>query len=416
MTGTPPTLVDLVVATLGDGDPDGPLPGPAPTPDDGAWVWRADPPLPSVGSGPLDGVRLGVKDIVAVAGRRRGAGSAQRSGAPPETADAPVVTAMRSAGAVVVGATKLHEFAFGVTGINAVDGTPTNPAAPGRVPGGSSSGSAAAVAAGEADVAIGTDTGGSCRIPAACCAVVGYKPTRGAITTEGVLPLAPSLDHVGWLVRDTTLLGPLADVFRLRAAAPTRPLRRVGVHRGSVDPADEVVVDALVTVVDRLRRSGVEVVDVDWPDAAASFAASTAVMFAEAAHVHRRMLAERPDAYGADVRARLEHGTGIGLVTYLRGRDELERLTHRCRAVLADVDVVIGSTMPIVPPTITEAGDTALAARMVANTRLANLTGLPAVSIPVPGTALPVGVQIEGPDDGTVIAAAELLAGVLAVG
>lgn len=414
MTRPAPTLHDLVVAALGEGEPGAPYPGTAPTPDDTAWVWRADPPLPPLGDGPLRGVRLGVKDIVAVAGRRRGAGSAQRSGAPVETVDAPVVTALRSAGATVVGATKLHEFAFGVTGSNAVDGTPTNPAAPGRVPGGSSSGSAAAVAAGEADVAIGTDTGGSCRIPAACCAVVGYKPTRGAITTEGVLPLAPSLDHVGWLVRDTTLLGPLADVFGLRTSAPARVLRRVGLHRGSVDPGDPVVVDALATVVDRLRRSGVDVVEVDWPDATASFAASTAVMFAEAAHVHRRMLAERPDAYGPDVRARLEVGRAIDLPTYLRGRDELERLTHRCHAVLGTVDVVIGSTLPIVPPTIAEAGDTALAARLVANTRLANLTGLPAVSIPVPGTTLPVGVQIEGPNDATVIAAAEVLAALLA--
>jgi len=410
------TLVDLVVAALGAGDPAPALPGPPPTGDDGAWVWRADPPLPPTGDGPLRGVRLGVKDIVAVAGHPRRAGSAVRSGAPSETADAPVVAALRAAGALVVGSAKLHEFAFGVTGINAVDGTPTNPAAPGRVPGGSSSGSAVAVGGGEADVAIGTDTGGSCRIPAACCGVVGYKPTRGAVTTEGVLALAPSLDHVGWLVRDVRLLRPLAEVLRIVGPPPSPAVRRIGVHQGSADLADPVVVGALDRVVDRLRRAGLEVVDVDWPTAAESFAASTAVMFAEAAHVHRRMLSERPDLYGADVRTRLEHGTQIDLPTYLRGREELERLTHRCRGVLTIVDVVIGTTMPIVPPTIAEAADPALAARLVANTRLANRTGLPAVSVPVPGTPPPVGLQIEGPDDATVIDTAARFVDLLAEG
>ncbi|MEZ5266155.1 MAG: amidase family protein [Acidimicrobiales bacterium] len=113
----------------------------------------------------------------------------------------------------MVGTTKLHEFAFGVTGINEWDGTAANPAAPGRVPGGSSSGSAAAVAAGEADVALGTDTGGSCRIPAACCAVVGYKPSFGAVDTDGVFPLSPTLDHVGWLATDVATARRVAEAL-----------------------------------------------------------------------------------------------------------------------------------------------------------------------------------------------------------
>ncbi len=395
-------------------------------PDDGAWVWRAEPPLPATGSGPLDGWRLGVKDLIDVAGHPVRGGSAARAGAPAASADAPVVATLRAAGAVIVGATKLHEFAFGVTGRNATDGTAANPAAPGRVPGGSSSGSAAAVAAGEADVALGTDTGGSCRIPAACCAVVGFKPSFGSVSTAGVLPLSPSLDHVGWLSRTVgqavalaAVLGVVEGWDRSGGATGSRPIRRIGVHRrglagGTADGGEDPVVSAgFEAALERLRAAGVELVDVDWPTGEDAFPASTAIMFTEASALHRRSLADAGARYGIDVRTRLVQGAGFDPDSYVLARSAQVALRARCLAVLAGVDAVVGPTLPAVPPLLDEAVDPAVAARLVANTRLANLTGLPAVSVPVPGTVLPVGVQVEARSDGAALAAAALLEGVL---
>ena len=151
--------------------------------------------------GCLEDFTVAVKDLVSVAGHRMTAGSSLRSEVPPEPADADVVFQLRSEGAVLIGTTALHEFAFGVTGINHHTGTPINPRAPSGIPGGSSSGSAVAVAQGAARVAIGTDTGGSVRIPAALCGVIGFKPRYGSYSLHGVYPLAVSLDHVGVIAR-----------------------------------------------------------------------------------------------------------------------------------------------------------------------------------------------------------------------
>ena len=369
--------------------------------DDGPWTWRADPPVPPTGHGPLDGVRLGVKDLITVAGRPLGAGSAVFDAADREAADAPVVAALRAAGAVLVGTTKLHEFAFGVTGINAWDGTAANPAAPGCVPGGSSSGSAAAVAAGEADVALGTDTGGSCRIPAACCAVVGVKPRYRAVDVAGVFPLSPSLDHVGWLASDVATARRVAEV--LGVASPEgaaqsgggRSTGRLGVHRAAVAAADADVAAAFTRAAEALGRAGWELVEVDWPGGEETFAVSTAIMFSEAAFVHRDLLAQAAGRYGADVRARLVQGRLYDLPTYLRAWQRQEGLRARCLHILAGGDAVVSPTLAIAPPPVDRAADPAVAARLVANTRLANLTGLPAISVPVHGQGVPVGMQIE---------------------
>lgn len=387
--------------------------------DDGPFVWQASPPVPPTGTGRLDGVRLAVKDLIAVAGQPLRAGSRVRAAAPVEPADAAVVATLRRAGAVLVGTTKLHEFAFGVSGINAHDGTAANPAAPGRVPGGSSSGSAAAVAAGLADVALGTDTGGSCRIPAACCAVVGVKPSYGAVDVDGVFPLAPSLDHVGWLATDVATARRVAEVLGVvpvlgEGRVPTalddpgdRP-RRLGVHRQAVDAADADVREAFAEVSASLVATGWELLDVSWPGGEETFAASTAIMFTEAAFVHRASLPQDPEAYGADVRARLVQGRLFDLNTYLRARERRDRLRARCLQTLGRVTAVIGPTLAIVAPPLEAATDPAVAAKLVANTRLANLTGLPALSVPVPGRDLPVGIQVEAAADETafIVAAA----------
>ncbi len=373
--------------------------------NDSAWTWRADPARPPSGRGLLDGVRLGVKDIFAVAGRPLGAGSAVLGGRRAEQADAPVVAALRAAGATLVGTTKLHEFAFGVTGINAWDGTAANPAAPGRVPGGSSSGSAAAVAAGQADVALGTDTGGSCRIPAACCGVVGVKPQYRAVDVSGVFPLAPSLDHVGWLAADVAVARRVAEVLGVVSslagvgAVTGRQTSRLGVHRAAVASADEDVAAAFEQGLEALRRAGWDLVDVDWPGGEETFAVSTAIMFTEASFVHRDLLSRAGSFYGADVRARLIQGRLYDLRTYLLARRRQEELRARCLGVLHGVQGVLSPTLAIVAPPLDRGTDAALAARMVANTRLANLTGLPAISVPVPALPVPVGIQIEAATD-----------------
>jgi Asp-tRNA(Asn)/Glu-tRNA(Gln) amidotransferase A subunit family amidase len=411
--------VERVLSELGDGIaaramPDEPsrpaatAAGPsARRPDDSAWVWRPEVPAVPTGTGPLDGVRLAVKDVMAVGGQPLRAGSRARAGAPPEPADAAALAALRQAGAVLVGTTKLHEFAFGVTGVNAWDGTAANPAAPGRVPGGSSSGSAAAVAAGEADVALGTDTGGSCRIPAACCAVVGYKPSYGAVDVDGVFPLAPSLDHVGWLAADVSTVRRVAEVLgvvpALGAGTPPPPppagARVLGVARRAVEEADADVREAFAEAERVLRATGWELTDVSWPAGAEAYAPSTAIMFSEAAHVHRASLVQDPTAYGADVRARLVQGRLYELGTYLRACERRDRLRARCRQVLGSVTAVVGPTLATVPPPLERATDPALAAAMVNNTRLANLTGFPAISLPVPVGTLPVGIQVEARHD-----------------
>lgn len=420
-----PAITPYAVAT----DRRAGAPSSMPATDDGAWVWRAAEDVAGASARtPLAGWRLGVKDLVDVAGHPVRAGSAVRGDAPSAERDAPVVVALRRAGALVVGATKLHEFAFGVTGLNDIDGTPRNPAAPGRVPGGSSSGSAAAVAAGEADVALGTDTGGSCRIPAACCGVVGFKPSYGSVPTTGVIPLSPSLDHVGWLtpsveravrVAETLGLIPSGAITSGAVTAGAGGVRRVGVHRrglgGGADgsPADAAVVEVFDRVLFALGRAGVELVDVAWPTGDEAFPASTAIMFSEAAFVHRDGLANTPLSYGADVRTRLVQGCAFGLETYLRARGVQTEMRARCLAVLAEVDAVVVPTLPVLPPLVSDATDPAVAARLVTNTRLANLTGLPAASVPVPGLPLPVGVQVEAATDLMALRVAALVESVL---
>ena len=385
-----------------------------PEPDDSPWVWRssetAGQPSARAGQahadGPLAGWRLAVKDVIAIAGQPLFAGSAACLDAAAQPVDASVVAALRAAGARVAGTTKLHEFAFGTTGVNAAFGTPVNPAAPGRAPGGSSSGAGAVIAAGEADLALGTDTGGSVRIPAALCGVVGYKPSFGAISTEGVWPLSPSLDHVGLLTADVASLLAPARVLGLIDGDPGGGPRRFGLARGALAPASIEVAAGFGGVVEALVRAGHQVVEVDWPLGDEVFAATTAIMFVEAAWVHRELLAARGDRYGADVRARLLQGAVLDLDVYLRARAAQRRLRERCLAALGGLDAVLTPTVPIEPPPLESCSDAAVGATLVTFTRLADLTGLPAISVPVADAPLPVGVQIEAGSQAAALAAA----------
>jgi len=362
-----------------------------------AYKSRRGAPTP-----PLAGLTIAVKDLIAVAGYPLGAGSVAWRGGNFETQDALIVGRLRELGAVIVGLTALHEVAFGVTGINDVLGWPRNPHDPRRIPGGSSSGSAVAVVEGSAEVAVGTDTGGSLRIPAALCGAVGYKPSFGTYATHGVLPLSPTLDHVGLLAARVAL------IRRVHAAlgfdpGQARVPARVGVAIRDVEESDEPVTERVRECVRTLERAGARVVDLALPDPDLVFAVSTAVMFTEAAAVHRSIFQRRCALYGEDVRNRLLQGLAIPAATYAAALRERTRLKALTTEALGTVDCVIGPTVGLVAPREVEARDPTVAARLVRNTRLANVVGAPALSLPLPGHGLPMGLQIMALDDASLL-------------
>ncbi len=345
--------------------------------------------------GALAGIPVAVKDLVAVAGQPLSAASAVRANAPVSVADAPIVAALRRAGAIITGTVALHEFAFGVTGINDYSGTVPNPHDPSRVPGGSSSGSAVAVAEGSAQIAIGTDTGGSVRIPAALCGVVGFKPAFGTYPIDGVFPLSPTLDHVGFLARSVADIRLVHNYFAPAVSGEHRPAR-VGLLRAELEQSDLTVKKRFESVLQQLIENDCEVIDIDdiWPNSEDIFAVSTTIMFSEAATIHKRNLSQHANRYGADVRNRLMQGLAISATDYVTALHARRRLKAQVHTVLSSVDCVIGPTVGIVAPTIEEARDPAVSGQLVAFTRLGNVTGTPVLSLPIPGQGLPVGLQI----------------------
>jgi aspartyl-tRNA(Asn)/glutamyl-tRNA(Gln) amidotransferase subunit A len=355
--------------------------------------------------GPLHGVPVAVKDLVDVAGEVTSAGSPKLAGNVADR-DAEVVTRLREAGAVVVGKTRTHEFAYGVV----TPGT-ANPWDLGRIAGGSSGGSAAAVAAGLVPGAVGSDTAGSIRIPAACCGVVGLKPTWGRVPAAGVWPLSWSCDHVG------PIAGTVADVALLdqvlAGAAPT-PGPRVGAARSGpprigrlvgedlepVDPAVTAVVDDLCR---RLEAAGATLDEVTLPLPAARGAVATIVL-AEAAAAHARLLAETgEDGYSKAMLSMIRIGGSALAGEYLAGLRYRGRFVAQVEGLLADRDALLLPTLPCVAPaigqrTITLAGEPV--GVQAALTRLPgplNCSGSPVLSLPA-GLAenLPVGVSLVG--------------------
>ena len=343
------------------------------------------------GSGP--GVRLAVKDLIDIAGVPTTAGSqALAAVAGPAERDAPCLAGARAAGACIVGKTNLNELAFGASGVNEYFGTPVNPLDPGRVPGGSSSGSAVAVADGEADLAYGSDTGGSIRIPAAFCGITGLKTTHGRIPLDGVWPLAPSLDTIGPMARDvagaTAGMALLEPGFAAEAAAATR-IGRVRPAGAEADPAVDAAVDAA------LARSGIEVAEVDLPGWGLARKASDVIIDAEAAVSNRELLADpaRRDLLGPRVRANLAEGEAVTPAELQRARAAQERWRAALAAALRTVDLLALPTVPFFPPLLQEA----IGPGYTAFTSPVNLAGFPALALPVPtGQRLPASLQLIG--------------------
>ncbi len=336
------------------------------------------------------GPAIAVKDLIDVRGVPTTGGGAILPRAPAAD-DAPLIRRIRAAGCRVLGKTNLYEWAYGVSSCNPHFGDVSNPRDPARSAGGSSSGSAAAVAAGLCDWAIGTDTAGSVRVPASLCGVVGFKPSHGAIPTDGVIPLSRSLDTVGALaptVRVATeavalmsgglasALDDIPDVQELRLVSPG----------GWVADLDEETARVWGEIGDRLPR-------VPLPDRAQMAEAAVTIQAAEASAFHRDWVRRWPDRYSAEVLAKLEAGLDVRAVDYLRALEERVRLRGLLEEALEGRDaLVLPATAVIAPPIDAPEAREAL----LRFTRPFSLTGHPCIVIPAPTAGLPVGIQLVG--------------------
>jgi aspartyl-tRNA(Asn)/glutamyl-tRNA(Gln) amidotransferase subunit A len=374
-------------------------------------------------SGPLLGVPIAIKDLFATRGMRTTAGSRILKDWVPSR-DAAVVGRLRAAGAIIFGKTNLHEFAYGVSNANPWWGTARNPHDPARSPGGSSGGSAIAVVAGLCAGALGSDTGGSIRVPASLCGCVGLKPTFGAIPLDGTVPLGWSLDHAGPLARTVDDAGLILDVLtgmdagRRARRTSTRGFR-VGVLQGpifqQVEPRVSRQLDAAAAA---LRRRGLRVREVSIPEMEWTVATQLVTLRAEASAVHRRWIRTRPRSYGADVRIRLQLGALVAGADYVLAQRMRGRLRAAVGRIFQDVDVLLLPTTPITAPIIGDrsvrwrSGAEPVDGALVRLTAPFNLSGLPALSVPF-GRAggLPVGVQVVGQwmDEARVLAVGRLI-------
>jgi aspartyl-tRNA(Asn)/glutamyl-tRNA(Gln) amidotransferase subunit A len=361
--------------------------------------------------GPLHGVPISLKDLIDEAGVVTSAGSrVLRDRVAP--ADAPVVTRLRQAGAVIIGRTNLHEFALGTTSEDSAFGPVHHPRDHSRSAGGSSGGSAAAVATGMGLASIGTDTGGSIRIPASVCGVVGLKPSLAEVPTEGVVPLSGSFDHVGPLARSVQDASWLWAVLTGRPPAPVTPrdprtlrFARVG---GYFDVLTPEVREAFDRAVGQLRDAGVSVQTVDIGGVETISKAYVDTVLPEAAEWHARYLDSRGPDYTPTVRTRLESGRLIPAVDYLAARGTCGRLRAAVDAALGAGDALLLPTLPIVAPRLGEdevvmddGSRLPVRSAMLRHTQLFNMTGHPAISLPIASAGLPVGLQLVGRLDRT---------------
>jgi aspartyl-tRNA(Asn)/glutamyl-tRNA(Gln) amidotransferase subunit A len=354
--------------------------------------------------GPLHGVPVAVKDIVDTAGVVTTMGSLHFASHVPDR-DATVVTRLRAAGAVIVGKTTTHEFAYGPTGDRTANGPGRNPHDPTRMAGGSSAGSAAAVAAGLVPLAVGTDTGGSVRIPAALCGVTGIRPSPGRVPTDGVFPLSWSLDTVGVLAADVagTIAG-LEVLSGAHVAGATGHVSRLGlVGDAWFDRLAGPVRAAWRHALDRLSSQGIDLVPVSVPDGEELLELYRTVQAVEAYSIHHDRLARAPELFDPEVRQRLEAAGTVSAHEYARSLRRLAEVRASATDRFAGLDAMALPTLPIVAPPV-GARDTDLGGgwtiprdALLAHNAPFSVLATPAVSLPLPVAGLPVGLQLIGP-------------------
>jgi aspartyl-tRNA(Asn)/glutamyl-tRNA(Gln) amidotransferase subunit A len=355
---------------------------------------------------PQEGIALAVKDLFDTEGLTTTYGSALFADHVP-TATAEAVSLLEGAGYANVGKTNLHEFAYGITCENPHFGTVPNPLREGRIAGGSSGGSAAALAAGLADAALGSDSGGSIRVPAACCGIVGFKPTYGLVSLEGCFPLAPSWDHAGPMARTVGECSAMMEVLAPGYASVEVGLEDVAVGIAWLDEADPLVRRR----IEETARRFPHLRDVDFPVPTRIFPG----FMAEVAEVHRELFTENRDLYGDDVAQKIEDCLAVSDERRAESARNREAYREAAEASLGDLDLLIVPTLPFVAPEVGATWNEPVRSRMTRCTRAFNDLGWPALALPC-GPAeedLPASLQLVGRpgDDALVLGAGVSLLG-----
>jgi aspartyl-tRNA(Asn)/glutamyl-tRNA(Gln) amidotransferase subunit A len=362
--------------------------------------------------GLLHGIPMSLKDLFLTKGIRTTAGSLIFGRFIPSV-NAAVVDRLSAAGAVLLGKTGLHEFAFGATNVNPHFGPVRNPWDPDRMSGGSSGGSAAAVVCGLGVYSIGTDTGGSVRIPAAACGCVGIKPTYGLVPTSGVIPLSTTLDHVGPIcrsVRDAAIVldclaGKSGRSGFARSLSPVLRGMRIGIPKDYFfDRLEKAVRARVVEAALEMERAGARLRDVSVIGMSETAELASDITVAEALAYHRDWLGGKPELYGEDLRTRMQQACGMTAVHYITALQRRREYSARLESALEEVDILLAPTTPVVAPRLatTEVSfgrvreDVRVA--LLRLTRPANLSGLPAITVPCGFSqdVLPVGLQLIG--------------------
>lgn len=370
--------------------------------------------------GPMHGMPVGLKDLIDVAGHETTGGSKVLAGNVAET-DATVVKRLKESGAILMGKLNLVEFAFGTTGLNPHTGDVKNPWDTTRITAGSSSGSAAAVASGMIPAALGTDTGGSVRMPASLCGIAGLKPTYGRVSRAGVLDLSWSMDHIGPMTRTTAdcalMMNVLAGYDSRDPASSGEPVPdfTTGLSEGLeklkigiptdyffTDSVDPEIIAAVRAAIELMADNGAEIIDLPMPWVDKGRAINLGVIMPEAVAVHEKMLSEHADLYTPAVRSRIQAGFNIPAIDYVRAQRARQWFNHQMVESMDQVDVLVTPTVPVQTPTIAECtpspGNPGSGSELPMFTGVFDVTGQPSHSIPCGFTVagMPIGMMITG--------------------
>lgn len=365
-----------------------------------AVITEIEPPLPPTGlSGPMSGLRVGIKDNIDVAGVPTTAASRFLAGNIPQR-DAEVVRLLRASGATITAKLNMAEFALGVTSQNSAAGPCRNPWDLRRIPGGSSGGSGAAVAAGLVDVALGTDTGGSVRLPAAMTGVTGLRPTSGLVSNDAVVPLCPLLDTVGPLARTVDLV---ARTFRVLSKASHSALpspavpRRVGVPRQFFDGVDDGVASKVRAAADDFAAGGAELIDVQMSGVSEAQDIIYTLVYWDVVTAHEERIREEAAMFHPDTLERMRQGLTLTLDDHARAMSARGRLHRALDAIFEHVDILLSPTLPIDVPVATPGKIVEVSRRIASFTHPWSLYNGPTLAIPVgphPRSGMPVGMQL----------------------